>query len=251
MSPSPPIAGLSFPELCAQIAALGRTAYARGWLPATSGNLSARLDAERLAITASGRDKGALSVSDILCVDLHGQVLFDDGSRYGQTHSPSVHGPLLSPSGHGQALLPTAHGYSLSPSTMRPSAETLLHCQIYRCLPQMGAVLHTHSRAATVLSRACLARGELVLTGYELAKALTGVTSHEASVRLPVLENHQDMSVLAARAEPLFSGAGLLHGYLIAGHGLYTWGKSLPEAFRQLEALEFLLECALWEGRTS
>jgi methylthioribulose-1-phosphate dehydratase len=34
-----------------------------------------------------------------------------------------------------------------------------------------------------------------------------------------------------------------MHGYLIAGHGLYTWGKSFEIAKRQLEVLEFLLEC--------
>jgi methylthioribulose-1-phosphate dehydratase len=70
-------------------------------------------------------------------------------------------------------------------------------------------------------------------------------------LRVPVVENHQDMRVLGERVAPLLTGPAKLHGYLIAGHGLYTWGKNLPEAFRHLEALEFLLECALWEGRAS
>jgi methylthioribulose-1-phosphate dehydratase len=198
-------------ELARAIAELGKAAYARGWLPATSGNLSARLDAATLAITSSGRDKGALSPADIIAVDFAGKLT--------------------------------------TPGPLRPSAETLLHCQLYAHWPTVGAVLHTHSRAATLLSRARLAAGEVVLEGFELAKALPGIDTHESRVRLPVVANHQDMQVLSRSLAPHFAAPEPLHGYLIAGHGLYTWGKNLAQAFRHLEALEFMLECALWEGR--
>ena len=36
-----------------------------------------------------------------------------------------------------------------------------------------------------------------------------------------------------------------LHGYLIDGHGIYAWGRDMPEARRHLEAFEFLLACEL------
>ena len=48
----------------------GRRAAARAWVPATSGNFSARIDENTIAITRSGTDKGALSRADILVVDL-------------------------------------------------------------------------------------------------------------------------------------------------------------------------------------
>lgn len=48
----------------------GRRAAARGWVPATSGNFSARVDERTIAITRSGTDKGALGRADILVVDL-------------------------------------------------------------------------------------------------------------------------------------------------------------------------------------
>jgi methylthioribulose-1-phosphate dehydratase len=44
--------------------------------------------------------------------------------------------------------------------------------------------------------------------------------------------------------EALFD-AGPLSGYLIAGHGLYAWGRDLAEARRHLEAFEFMLACEL------
>jgi len=34
----------------------------------------------------------------------------------------------------------------------------------------------------------------------------------------------------------------LRHGFLMAGHGLYTWGENLAAARRQIEVLEFLFE---------
>ena len=36
-----------------------------------------------------------------------------------------------------------------------------------------------------------------------------------------------------------------LHGYLVAGHGLYAWGRNMKEAHRHVEAFEFLFDCAL------
>ena len=47
----------------------GRKA-ARHWVPATSGNFSARIDENTIAITRSGTDKGALTRADMLVVDL-------------------------------------------------------------------------------------------------------------------------------------------------------------------------------------
>jgi ribulose-5-phosphate 4-epimerase/fuculose-1-phosphate aldolase len=32
------------------------------------------------------------------------------------------------------------------------------------------------------------------------------------------------------------------HGFLLSGHGLYTWGRDLAEARRQIEIHEFLFE---------
>jgi methylthioribulose-1-phosphate dehydratase len=69
-------------------------------------------------------------------------------------------------------------------------------------------------------------------------------TRHEAVIELPVLANSQDMPATAGLVEALFD-AGPLSGYLIAGHGLYAWGRDLAEARRHLEAFEFMLACEL------
>jgi methylthioribulose-1-phosphate dehydratase len=193
-----------------ELAATGRRIHQQGWSPATSSNYSRRLDANHCAITVSGRDKAHLEESDIMAVNLDGQPVTDG----------------------------------------RPSAETALHTGIYQRFANIGAVLHTHSHASTVLTMHGL-QDELVLEGYELLKALEGIDTHETRLRLPVLENSQDIGSLAARVERLIDRGEITHGYLIRGHGLYTWAGDLVSCFRHLEALEFLLSVTLERYRLS
>jgi len=54
----------------AELIAFGRFAAERGWVPATSGNFSRRLDTHHIAVTRSGRDKGALNAGDFAVVAL-------------------------------------------------------------------------------------------------------------------------------------------------------------------------------------
>jgi len=125
----------------------------------------------------------------------------------------------------------------------RPSAETGLHLQIYRYFPDAGVVLHPHSVNATLLSR--LAGEELVLQDYELLKAFTGVETHACSVVVPVFANDQDIVRLAQKVEAYMQCEEPVHGYLIKGHGFYTWGRDMDDAMRHVEAFEFLFECEL------
>lgn len=181
----------------------GRQLYARGMVPATSGNFSARMTDGNLAITVSGAHKGRLTQDDIMTVDAAGRSL--DGRR--------------------------------------PSAETLLHVGIYRRYPEAQLILHPHSAHATVLSRLC--KDSLLLQDYELLKAFPGIHTHACTVSVPVLENDQDMTRLAASVDASLNGVENVYGFLIRGHGFYTWGETIADALRHVEAFEFLFECEL------
>lgn len=176
-----------------------------GWTPATSSNFSERLDDRHAAITVSGADKGRMGREHIMVVDFDGRPVATD---------------------------------------KRPSAETLLHTQLYRRFPEVGCVLHTHSLVQTIASRLYAGAGHIRLEGYELLKAFHGNSTHEMAIDVPVLPNTQDMTVLAAQVDALLD-QGPLWGYLIDGHGLYAWGRSMAEARRHLEAFEFLFHCEL------
>ncbi len=58
-------------SVASDIAAIGRFAASRGWVPATSGNFSRRIAMSRIAITRSGIDKGNIGPDDLIVVDLN------------------------------------------------------------------------------------------------------------------------------------------------------------------------------------
>jgi methylthioribulose-1-phosphate dehydratase len=185
------------------VIAAGRYAAERHWVPATSGNFSVRIDDKRIAITRSGVDKGSLTPADILIQNID------------------------------RPLLPGS------------SAEAALHVRQYADDPATGAIFHIHGLYSTVLGRARAIHGAVHLTGWELQKALSGVASHETTVEVPVFENDHDIDALSKRvasrlSDPVLPGHVRAPGYLLAGHGLYAWGKTIKDALRHLEALEVL-----------
>ncbi|MBK0092186.1 methylthioribulose 1-phosphate dehydratase [Erwinia sp. S59] len=178
---------------------------AKGWAPATGGNMSVRQNAEYCLLSASGKDKGSLTRDDFIQVEI-------------ATNSV--------------------------PSGRKPSAETGLHTLIYRLFPQAGAVLHTHTVNSTVLSRVERGSA-LLLSGYEMQKTLAGQETHRNTVAIPLFDNNQDIDALAQRIEAFAAETPLQYGFLLRGHGLTCWGKDVNEARRHLEGLEFLFECEL------
>lgn len=205
---SPPLpTPADFPQLVADLVTTGRLLGARGWCPATGGNFSARIDSNYRLITQSGRDKARLSDADLLLCDAAGKAL-DPGSK--------------------------------------PSDETALHMRLYQLDDGIGAVLHTHSVVATVLSR--LTPGDaLSIQGFEMQKALSVCSSHEQTLRLPIFANTQDIPALAeAVASTWQDQTPQVPGLLVRGHGLYAWGQDIAQAQRHVEGLEFLLDC-LWQ----
>lgn len=199
----------SYPDVAQLLAECGRNFYQRGWVLGTSGNFSAVVEREpvRLLITASGNDKGQLTANHFVQVDDAGRVVAGNG---------------------------------------KPSDETGLHLTLVR-QRGAGSVLHTHSVWTTLLSNAHANEGGINISGYEMLKGLSGVRTHEHEEWLPILENSQDMTELAERLSATLDQNPNAHGFLLRGHGLYTWGASIHEAKRHIEILEFLLEVT---GRT-
>jgi methylthioribulose-1-phosphate dehydratase len=188
------------------LCATARWCYVRGWVPATSGNFSVRTGSHIL-ITPTGLDKGMLTPTDLLEIDPEGRTV----------------------SGKG-----------------KPSAETGLHTVIYRERPKANAILHVHTIWNTLLSGRFVEAGYVAIEGYELLKGLAGVSTHEHTEKVPIIGNSQDYSLLSANLAGALDGFPGAHGILLSRHGLYTWGESVAEARRHLEALEFLFEV---EGR--
>nr|WP_024965618.1 methylthioribulose 1-phosphate dehydratase [Pantoea sp. IMH] len=177
----------------------------KGWAPATGGNMSIRQGEDFCLLSESGKDKGALTCDDFIQVEI---------------------------------------ATNRVPSGRKPSAETGLHTLIYRLFPDAGAVLHTHTVNATVLSRVEKSPA-LLLQGYEMQKTLAGQSSHLDAVSVAIFDNDQDIEALAARIARFAAQSPLRYGFLLRGHGLTCWGRDVNEARRHLEGLEFLFQCEL------
>jgi methylthioribulose-1-phosphate dehydratase len=124
--------------------------------------------------------------------------------------------------------------------------------QLYQLYRDVEAVLHVHSIAAVALTRSRPNATFLALEGYEMLKAFPGINSHEARVDIPIFDNSQDTPALGRSIAARLAGGPAPPAYLIRGHGMNAWGRSLDEAERVLEALDHLLACELQihEGRS-
>ena len=194
---------MSSAALAQQLVEIARQCYARGWALGTSGNFSAVLSRDPLRL--------AITTSGVDKGTLNAEQIVEIDAT----------GTVLQ--GAGQ-----------------PSAEASLHLAIARAR-DAGAVLHTHSIWSTILSETASDAG-LAIEGYEMLKGLDGVHTHEHREWLPVLENTQDWAAAIPKIEAVLQAHPQAHGFLIRRHGLYTWGRDLAEAKRQVEILEFLFE---------
>ena len=183
----------------------GQWISSRHWVPATGGNFSARTGQNTCFVTASGRHKGVLTESDLLETSWHQSDLTCQG---------------------------------------KPSAETLVHTQIYDLDQTVQVIFHTHSVNSTIFSR-LIHQSSYCFNGYEMQKSISGNITHDADLILPIVDNQQDMKILASQIKKTWSELTMPYAFLVRGHGMYVWGKNIQQALQHLEGWEFLIECEL------
>lgn len=173
---------------------------ARDWFPGTSGNLAIKVTNEPLTflVTASGKDKRKRTDEDFLLVD--------------------------------------AQGNKAEQTDLKPSAETLLHVEVYN-KTNAGCSLHVHTLDNNVISELYGDEGEVMFRGQEIIKAL-GIWEEDAEIRIPIIRNYADIPALAQEfSKHVKEDQGAV---LIRNHGITVWGRNAFEAKKFLEAYEFL-----------
>lgn len=183
-----------------------RQMNARGENPGTGGNYSYRPEKSKgdfLMISESGVDKGVFGREHFIGIDEKGEVL-----------------PLWQKPGR------------------KSSAETGLHLMAYE-ETNANCVLHSHSLESLWFCDLFPGKDLIDITGLEMIKAITGFTTHEETLYIPVFENSQDIASLSERARKTIRHAP---GFLIRGHGLTCWGSSVWEAKRHLETFNYLFQ---------
>lgn len=191
----------------AALTEIARDFHGRGWMAGTAGNLSAREDADHCWITASGRPKGRLDENDFLLVRI------SDGEVIERVASAN-----------------------------KPSAETAIHCAVYRLFPEARACLHGHSvDAMLAVAKAKAAAKSLRLPPIEMIKGFD-IWKRNPKVDLPLFENHLNVARIARDITQRFSKTPpALTALIVRSHGATVWGRSLQEAYNRFEILEFVL----------
>lgn len=177
----------------------------RDWFMGTSGNLAIKVNEQPLQflVTASGKDKRKRTDEDFLLVD-------EFGRSVEETH-------------------------------LKPSAETLLHVEIYR-KTNAGCSLHVHTIDNNVISEVYGESGEVTFQGQELIKAFDK-WEEDAVLKIPIIQNYAHIPTLAKSFSEYVSGDS--GAVLIRNHGITVWGKTAFEAKKILEAAEFLFRYQL------
>jgi methylthioribulose-1-phosphate dehydratase len=184
-----------------------RQMHDKGWSAATGTNYSYRIDDQTYMVTISGLDKSMISTNDFMKVYVSG------GICEGYTH-------------------------------LKPSAENEIHAAIY-AHTDAQVIVHTHSVFGTILAQHVTAiQGEsLLIQGYEVQKAIHGISTHDHALYVPVFSNTQVMDELVESMAEKWLEIKAANGFLIGNHGCYTWGRDVAEAKRHIEAYEFLFSC--------
>jgi len=169
-----------------QVLEYAQKAYRQALVAGTSGNLSARSDEGYIVITPSGRDYLTMVPEDIMVIDLEGNII--EGAH-------------------------------------QPSSEWPLHAEIYKSMPEVKSVVHTHSPYATAFA---VLNEPIPLVLVEMVYFLKG----EIPVAPVAMQGTPDVGLGVVKT---------LQGQtacLMQNHGAITIGESLPQAFIRTEYLE-------------
>lgn len=165
----------------------GTRMCAAGLVIGTWGNLSCRIPGEDMVvISPSGMPYGSLRAADMVVLDLQGNIL--EGER-------------------------------------RPSSEYLMHLEIYKERPDVGAVVHTHS---IYCSAVAVARVNLPPILEDMVQMVGG--------EVVVAQYQSPGSIELARAAA--QGLGSNNAVLLANHGVVGVGRDMEEALMTCLVLE-------------
>jgi L-fuculose-phosphate aldolase len=117
-------------DLRQRIVEIGKLMHQKNFVAAADGNISARLDRERLLVTPSGLSKGLLEAEQLIVVNLNGEKIAPMFGKW---------------------------------CDLKPSSEIRIHLECYRQRPDVNAVIHAHPPMAIACTLAGVSLAKCVL----------------------------------------------------------------------------------------
>ena len=178
--------------LRAQLVDYGKQLVASGLVQGTWGNLSARLDDTYMLVTPSGLDYARLTPADMVKVNMR-TLEYESG--------------------------------------LKPTSEKSLHAAIYQNRPDIGGIIHTHSKYCCVYAAA---RRDLQIPADRQ-------TAFQSPIKLAPYAPPGSKALTKNTA----AAVGDNYGAIMAGHGMIACGRDLTAAFQNCKQLEAIAEASL------
>ncbi len=178
-------------KLREEICLVGKQMYQNRLVDGAAGNISARLDSNHILITPSGVSKGFMQPEQMIVLDLNGNKV--DKSE--------------------------------ATANLKPSSETPMHLEAYKCRPDINGVVHAHPAYAVALSMA-----GIDLQTYIIPEAilLLGEVPNAPYATPATTEDRDVIANLAGKHDAI----------MLSFHGSLTMGKDVWQAYMRLETLE-------------
>ncbi|MGI6333900.1 MAG: L-ribulose-5-phosphate 4-epimerase [Saccharofermentanales bacterium] len=131
--------------------------------------------------------------------------------------------------------------------TYRPSSDTLTHLELYHHFPNIGGIVHTHSRWATIWAQACLDLPALGTTHADYFYGDIPCTRHLTDEEINGNYEKETGRVIVETFRNRNLDPDAVSGVLVAGHGPFVWGAGPEDAVQNAVVLE---ECAMMAYHT-
>lgn len=188
--------------------------YNKGWVSGTGGGMTIKVTSELALIAPSGVQKEEIAPKDLFLIDL----------------SPS-----------------TDEAYEIvsKPDNLKISACTSIFVNIFKNRETAGAVIHSHSMSAVMLTKT-EKNPTVTIARYEMLKGLAGGT-YFGEHTLPILDNVEHECELAEAVGQAVLDHPKAHAVLVRDHGVYIWGRDAEQAKIHAECYDYLFEAVVRE----
>lgn len=189
---------------------LCRQFYNKGWVSGTGGGISFKVDQDLALIAPSGVQKEQIKPEELFLLELKEkpQIIFQ-------------------------------------PNNLQISACTNIFIKIYLNRPSVGAIIHSHSINAVLLSKINPAE-TVSFAKYEMLKGLDGGKYSETHT-IPILDNVEYECDLAEAVGQTVLDYPKAHAVLVRDHGVYILGKNVNQAKIHAECYDYLFEAQIKE----